>query len=177
MEDPVNRIAIAELFDYVNWAWERIEKTIDEQPEGTFTKEAPGSGWPRLADCCFHSVSAYDGWINGEWGIGDGNYFAESEDPIESWEKFKAYRARCVEAFNTAMKASEDSFSRRRRFEIEPGVVEMMSTGDILANLVLHERGHHGDLNTLFHQLGIRSYIIDYRYFVTRRDEFAVDNG
>ena len=52
---------------------------------------------------------------------------------------------------------------------------EDMSRGDILTNLLLHERGHHGDISTLFHQLGVKGYLLDYRFFVTKRDEFIPD--
>ena len=43
---------------------------------------------------------------------------------------------------------------------------ETMSLGDILANLLLHERGHHGDFTTLFWQLGIEQPALDYRQYV-----------
>ena len=44
-----------------------------------------------------------------------------------------------------------------------------------MRNLVIHERGHHGDLSTLFHTLGVRSFLVDFRYFTTRRADFVMD--
>ena len=38
--------------------------------------------------------------------------------------------------------------------------------GAILANLLLHKRGHHGDFTTLFWQLGIEQPALDYRQYV-----------
>jgi uncharacterized damage-inducible protein DinB len=53
----------------------------------------------------------------------------------------------------------------------------LMSRADILANLVLHERGHHGDLNPLFHQHGVTGYLIDYTFYIAHRDAMVLDDG
>ena len=52
---------------------------------------------------------------------------------------------------------------------------EHMGTAGILANLVPHERGHHGDLHTLFHLHGVQSYFIDYRFFRTQPANLVMD--
>lgn len=171
----MERACIAELLDYVDWAWERIERTIDDLPPRTFGEAVGGSGWPSLAACCFHATSAYDGWIHGEWALGNGEYIATTDEPITAFDDFKEYRRLCMDAARGVLDLDDDAFYGRQRFEIEPGVIEEMSPADVLSNLVLHERGHHGDVNTIFHQLGVRSYIIDYRYFITRPGEFMQD--
>ena len=171
----MQRDALQELFDYTGWAWERIERVIDGLPEGTFGRPVEGSGWPRLADCVTHFTGAYDGWLNGEWALALGELKHPGDEALRDWAAMKAYRAECREMFAEALAAPDDVLYEKRRMELDGGP-EMLSRADILANLVVHERGHHGDLNTLFHQLGVQSYIIDYRYFVSRRDEFAMDD-
>jgi uncharacterized damage-inducible protein DinB len=172
----MQRDAIEELFDYTAWAWERIERVIDRLAVGTFANPVEGSGWPRLFDCVNHFSSAYDGWINGEWALALGEIKYPGDEAASDWPTMKAYRAECREMFRGAVKIDDATLHEKREWDFGDSK-EMLSRGDILANLLIHERGHHGDLNTLFHQLGVKSYIIDYRYFVSRRDEFAVDTS
>jgi uncharacterized damage-inducible protein DinB len=43
------------------------------------------------------------------------------------------------------------------------------SRGELVLHLLLHERGHHGDVTTLFWQLGIEPDIgLDYRFHLGR---------
>ena len=176
------RGAIQELFDYTSWAWERLERVIDGLPDGTYEASAPGSGWPSIAACVTHFVGATDGWLNMEWGgiqVGELSYPAEWPNPVEDWAEMKAYYRRCQGAFRTALEVPDEVLYEKREYRLfeNEDTVELMSRADILTNLVLHERGHHGDLNTLFHQLGIRSYIMDYRYFRTLPERFVMDTS
>ncbi|MEX2080396.1 MAG: DinB family protein [Dehalococcoidia bacterium] len=168
----MDRAAIQELFDYTGWAWDRIERVIDGLPEGTFEKPVPGSGWPAIRDCFEHFVGAYDGWINEGWGLGP--LIHQGPETIATWGKAKAYRRQLREAFRHALAAPDEVLFDEAEYEYGGGP-ETWSRAHMLTNLLLHERGHHGDLNTLFHQLGVQSYIIDYRYFVTKPTEFEMD--
>lgn len=170
----MQRDAIQELFDYTGWAWERIERVIDSLPDGTFAHGLEGSGWPSLFDCVAHFTAAYDGWLNEEWGLALGEVRYPGDEAAANWATMKSYRTECREMFHKALMVDDSTLYAKRRFDFEEGS-ENLSRADILANLVLHERGHHGDLNTLFHQLGVKSYIIDFRHFVSRRGEFAMD--
>jgi len=38
--------------------------------------------------------------------------------------------------------------------------------GDLLANVLLHEREHHGDINTLLYQMGVEVPQTAYRFFL-----------
>lgn len=175
----MNRDAISELFDYTGWAWERIARVIDQQPPDVYAKAVAGSGWPSIAACLTHSVSAYDGWINTDWGqiqAGDMSYPAEWPEPVNDWNQMRAYYLRVRESFRRALNVPDEVLYEKRLYNLE-SIPEQMSRADILANLVIHERGHHGDLNTLFHQLGIRSYFIDFRFFRTLPNEFLLDEG
>jgi uncharacterized damage-inducible protein DinB len=165
----MDRRAIQELFDYTGWAWERIEKRVDSLPDTDYVRPIEGSGWPSLAACLMHVVATYDGWLNGSWG-------RVLSQPICSWGELKAYRGRVREAF-TAQLAVPDRVLLAKRTSDTDDPEEMMSPAEVLTNLALHERGHHGDLNTLFHQLGVRSFHVDYTLFITRPAEFVLDEG
>lgn len=172
----MDRAAIEELYAYTGWAWERIERTIDALPAGAYEGATEASGWPSIAACITHFASAYDGWINGAWalGLGETTYPADYPAPVTSWPSMKAYRQRLRASFRLAFDQPDDVVFTKHPKDYGLGE-ESLSRADILTNLLLHERGHHGDLNTLFHQHGIRSYIIDYRFFVTRNAHFDTD--
>lgn len=174
---PMNRDAIMELFDYTGWAWARIAKVIDDQLSDVYAQPMDGSGWPSLAACLSHSVSAYDGWLNADFGqiqLGDMTYPAEWPANIDDWPAMKAYYERIRESFRRAINVPDETLYATRPYELGVGP-EQMSRADILTNLVLHERGHHGDLNTLFHLHGVQSYFIDYRFFRTAPTQFLQD--
>ncbi|MCL4243067.1 MAG: DinB family protein [Dehalococcoidia bacterium] len=173
----MERDAINELFDYTGWAWERIARTIDEQLAEAYAKPMKGSGWPSIAACLSHSISAYDGWLNGEWGqirAGELSYPAEWPKPVDDWPAMKAYHARVRESFRRVLDVPDDVLYQELTINDGFGP-EQMSRADILANLVIHERGHHGDLNALFHLHGVKGYYIDYRFFRTLPERFVLD--
>ena len=178
----MKRDAITELFDYTGWAWERFERVIDALPESTYASPVAGSGWPSIAACMTHFVAAYDGWINHEFGglnMGQTTYPGAFPEPVNSWPDMKSYYGRCRDSFRGAMALPDDDFYAKKTYHLLDNAgdpAEELSPADILANLVIHERGHHGDLNTLFHQLGVRSFIVDFRYFTTRRADFVTDD-
>jgi uncharacterized damage-inducible protein DinB len=45
------------------------------------------------------------------------------------------------------------------------------SPAEIFVQVFLHEREHHGDLNTLLYQLGIEPLIVGYRFSLGDRRE------
>ena len=173
----MKRDALEELFDYTGWAWDRLAGVIDELPATQFGAAVAGSGWPSLSACFGHVVGAYDGWMNGERALGLGSLSYPGAHALQSWAAMRGYRRHCRESFRRALAVEDSVLYEKRAMDFGEESPELLSRADILANLLLHERGHHGDLNTLFHQLGIRSYIIDYRFFVSRRDEFALDKS
>lgn len=176
----MQRDAIAELFDYIGWAWERIERLIDEHRDA-YAAPVPGSGWPSIAACLTHAVGAYDGWLNGPWagiGITEMSYPGEWPNPIDDWDAMKEYHARVREAFQRLLDSPDEVlYERNIREEGSPPESLPMSRADVLTNLVLHERGHHGDISTLFHAHGITGFFVDYTFYRILPKEFVPDDG
>lgn len=170
----MDRNAIEELFAYTGFAWDRIARVIDTLPSGQFSARIAGSGWPALRDCFEHWVAAYDGWINGRWALGLGIMTYPGTDSLHTWEQMRSYRTQTREAFRSALECPDDLLYAKREYRFDD-TSELLSRADILTNLLLHERGHHGDLSTMFHQLGVRSFYVDYRYFVSRPRDFVMD--
>ncbi len=84
---------------------------------------------------------------------------------LASWADVERYREQVRERFREMLECDDDDLYRQRDIDVD-GETVSYSHGEILANLLLHERGHHGDISTLFYQLGIDMPNIDYRFFV-----------
>ncbi len=169
----MDRKALEELYSYTDFSWARHAKVMEELPPGQFATPVPGSGWPSLRDCFSHFVQAYDGWINGHWGLGLGEMSRPKD--LTTWDEMAAYRVRGREAFRKALDCPDEVLYEKRTFDWGDGETEHLARGDILGNLLMHERGHHGDISTLLHTLGIKSPIVDYRFFVSFPDRFIYD--
>ena len=48
------------------------------------------------------------------------------------------------------------------------------SRADILVHVLIHERQHHGDLNTLLYQHGIEPPVVEYRFSLPDRGGLAM---
>ena len=51
---------------------------------------------------------------------------------------------------------------------------QMVSPAHVLGHILLHERGHHGDISTVFSQLGAEPPNVDYlvyRFFQSRKQQ------
>ncbi len=63
---------------------------------------------------------------------------------------------------------SDEELQEIRTFDID-GEKIPYSYGELLAHVALHERGHHGDVTTLFSQLGIEAdAAFEYRFLLGR---------
>lgn len=161
----MNRADIERLFAFTDYGWSRYEETIRPLGDGTLTKPAPGSGWPALRDALAHINWAYIRWLTNPYGTTD-----EPKDRVNSWAELAAYRSRvrdhAREYFDSL---DDDELSTPRKMDID-GEPILYSPGEILAHVMLHERQHHGDLNTLLYQLGVDIPIVEYRFSLPERD-------
>lgn len=162
----LKRDVLEELYDYTGFAWAMIAQAIAGMPTGDLTRAAPGSGWPDLRAALMHVTGSYDYWLHKELGL------APVIDPaprtMTSWEAFEHYRESTRATFRRALDETVDAklyelFSKVYDEEDDP---ETLSVADIMTNLLLHERGHHGDISTLFYQLGAKPPFLDYRMYV-----------
>jgi DinB superfamily len=107
------------------------------------TKPAPGSGWPALRDALAHINWAYVRWL--------ADPFATTDEPAEratSWDELDAIRRRVRDhARGYLYSLDDDKLSTPREMNVD-GRRLLYSPGEILVHVMLHERQHHGDLNT-----------------------------
>jgi len=134
------------------------------------TRPAPGSGWPALRDCLGHIVLAYQRWCSGlpERKTLEMDRF----DPgaIATWDELAGYRSSARAELQSFLDSlSDEELVKVQDFDIDGDTIRY-SYAELLTHLLLHERGHHGDVNTLFYQLGLETPMLEYRFHLGRFD-------
>ena len=162
----MDRSAIQDLYSHLDFVWRQIIETVAGAGEDAFTRPAPGSGWPALRDCLAHIVFGYDRWIA-----------IMTAQPMKGWAnvasalpEIDAARSLAREEIDSLLgRLSDEQLQQMREFEID-GEKMPYRCAELLTHLALHERGHHGDVTTLFWQLGIDAdTALEYRFYLGRK--------
>jgi uncharacterized damage-inducible protein DinB len=178
----MERDAIEELYAYTGFQWDRLARVMESLPSEDFTKAVEGSGWPSLQKAFIHVLYAYDDWINHEeWGLGLGKSSVQDVDSwdelyqrIATWDDVKAFREATRANFREALEVPDEELFAKRTWELEFGPEEL-TRADVLTNLLVHEIAHRGDISTLFHQLGLKHLLLDYRFFISKPNDYLPD--
>jgi uncharacterized damage-inducible protein DinB len=160
----MDRAAIEALFAFTEYSWREHERVIRPLGDEVLTQPAAGSGWPALRDALAHIVWAYVRWLADPAGTTD-----EPVERIDSWDDLEEYRRRVRDHAREYLDSLDDGeLSTPREMNVD-GETLVYSPADILVHVLLHERQHHGDLNTLLYQLGIEIPIVEYRFSLPER--------
>jgi len=162
----VDHPAIEELFAYTDWTWRQYEARIHPLGDEALVRHVPGSGWPALRDALAHVNWGYDRWL------ADPARTSEIPvEPVNSWSDAEAFRHRVRNRFREYLDSlSEQELTTPREMNID-GAQMSYAPADILTLLLLHEREHHGDINTLLYQLGVEPPQTSYRFFLLESRE------
>jgi uncharacterized damage-inducible protein DinB len=165
----LRRDALEELYDYTAFAWDAYAAIFRALAPQMIREPASGSGWPALKDALVHVVECYDGWLNYVLERGPFVYPAVKAT-LDSWDAIDGYRRQVRATLRKLLdEMPDEELYRTFTREYDAGKPETMSVADIAANLLVHERGHHGDFNTLLYQLGQPQPAVDYRQFAITR--------
>jgi uncharacterized damage-inducible protein DinB len=165
-----DRDALRELFEYAEFTWNSYGRTLAKLPDDAFTREIPGSGWADLRHALFHVALAWDGWAYERFGL----TLPELEhQDVANWNELTEHRTRVRSLMRRALDETDDETLAARNVPMweDTPARQLVSIGDVLAHVLLHERGHHGDISTLFSQLGAEPPNMDYliyRFFKSR---------
>jgi uncharacterized damage-inducible protein DinB len=160
----MDRTAIEELFAFTDYSWREHRQAIRPLGDDVLTKAAPGSGWPALRDALSHINWAYVRWL------ADPDATSDSEvEAVSSWDELENYRRRVRDKARTYLDSLSDSQLTARRPMNVDGDILSYSPAEIFTHVLLHERQHHGDLNTLLFQLGVEPPIVEYRFMLGDR--------
>lgn len=160
----MDRVAVESLYAFTDYSWRKYGETIRPLGDGALTRPAPGSGWPALADALAHINWAYVRWLADPAGTTD-----EPVEPVTSWDELEAYRGRVRGHAREYLGSLDDGeLVTPREMDVD-GETLSYSPADIFVHVLLHERQHHGDLNTLLYQLGVEIPMVEYRFSLPER--------
>jgi uncharacterized damage-inducible protein DinB len=155
------RESLQDLIDYTTFTWAAYGRAVRALPADAFTSTVPGSGWPSLRHALFHLAGGWDEWLRDRAGADDPlDLVPES---IASWDELQGHREKVRGWLQRVLDETSDDDLSARTFETGEGAAAIKSSvGDILTHILMHERGHHGDISTILSQLGAGSPNIDY---------------
>jgi len=159
----MNRDALLELFDYTTFTWATYGKAMQQLPPDAFLRPIEGSGWASLRQPLFHIAAGWDEWICELTGAEPQTI--ESAD-VTTWEELEAIRSKMRPLLLRIIEETPDE----ELHSTTDVTVGGRSRSDIIAHILLHERGHHGDVSTLLSALGAEVPMSDYLVYAWFRD-------
>jgi uncharacterized damage-inducible protein DinB len=160
----VDRAAIGDLFAFIDYSWGEYAEAVRPLGSDMLVKAAPGSGWPALRDALVHINWGYVRWLTDPAGTS-----AIEPEQINTWDELDDYRRRVRGRSRDYFDSLSDEVLMAPREMNIDGQMMRYSPADIFTHVLLHERQHHGDLNTLLYQLGIEHPIVEYRFSLPDR--------
>ena len=166
-----NRDGLLALYDYTEFTWQTYANAIGQLPPEALRRPVEGSGWPSLDKALFHIAAGWDGWLRDRAGATDA---LPSDGDAHTWDDIAAIRTRTRGWMRAVLGAATDGDLAAPTELMSPGTAaEWRATpGQVLAHILLHERGHHGDITTLIAALGgtpaASDYLV-YRFFEQRK--------
>jgi uncharacterized damage-inducible protein DinB len=146
----MNRDALLELFDFTTFTWATYGRAMQQLPPDAFVRTIEGSGWTSLKQPLFHIAAGWDEWICELTGAEPQTI--ECAD-VTTWEALEAIRSKMRPLLLRIIEETPDE-----------------ELSDIIAHILLHERGHHGDVTTLLSALGADVPMSDYLVYAWFRD-------
>lgn len=163
----MNKADLLDLYDFTGYAWERIRAVVPEDAD--LVRVAPGSGWPALRNCLGHVVLAYERWLPAITELRTGELPALGDDDFRGWAPLDRHRERVRSTLRAAIVDTPEAELTGLRDVNVDGRIVRYSRAELILHLLLHERGHHGDVTTLLWQLGRGDEtVLEYRFHLGR---------
>ena len=160
----VDRAAVEDLWRFTEYSWTAYEEAIRPAGDELLVTPAPGSGWPALRDALVHICWAYVRWLHSPLATTD-----TPPERVETWAALNDYRARVRGHARRYLESLDDETLNTPRTMTVDGEPRRYSPAEVLAHTMLHERQHHGELNTLLSQLGREIPLVEFRFSLPDR--------
>jgi uncharacterized damage-inducible protein DinB len=169
---PHDRPSLIDLYDYTTFTWAAYGRAVATLPQEKLAEPIPGSGWQSLRHLLFHIALAWDGWLVERLGLNEP--LDATPEAITSWDDVGEHRQRARGWLRRVIAETPDEELSAPSLVFSAGTPTetRASVADVIAHILLHERGHHGDVTTLLHTLGATPPSVDYLvylYFKQRR--------
>jgi uncharacterized damage-inducible protein DinB len=163
----VQKADLLDLFEYTGFAWDQFREAVPDDAQ--LARVAPGSGWPALRNCLGHMVLAYERWVPAIIELKTGPLPELADGDFVTWAQIQAHRERVRSRLRNALESwSDRELAVVHEVNVDGDAVRY-SRAELVLHLLLHERGHHGDVTTLFWQLGIGADTsLEYRFHLRR---------
>lgn len=164
----MDKAALQDLVAYTDWAWDQIRSVIPD--DESLSAIAAGSGWPALRNCLGHIILAYDRWVPAIVDLKTRPLPQIAPGDFLTWPQVDADRRRTRGALASHLEAwTAADLCEPHEVDVD-GERIRYSRGELITHLLLHERGHHGDVTTLLWQLGLDSETpLEYRFHLARQ--------
>jgi uncharacterized damage-inducible protein DinB len=167
----MDRDALNELFDYTAFTWESYGRALKTLPPDALARPLD-TGWPTLRDVLFHVAAGWDGWLRDRLGLDDP--LDATPESLATWDDAQALRAKVRGWLRRVIDEAPDDVLRAKTDPMGEGALAttLVSPADVLTHILLHERGHHGDVTTALSQLGAQigpSDFLVYEWFRQQR--------
>ncbi|MBI5285894.1 MAG: DinB family protein [Chloroflexi bacterium] len=170
-----DRPALAELYGYTDFTWAVYGKLVEQLAPGRLTAPVEGSGWPSLAAALRHLLRVYDLWLHERFGAGQ--VVVANVEGVASWEALQDWRTKVRATMRRMLdSASDQELPDPRQADWRSSVhwrSSLKTPSDVVAHVLLHERGHHGDVSTLFFALGVAMPTTDYGVYLYFKGQSA----
>lgn len=167
-----DRDALSDLFDYTTFTWESYRRTLDRLPPETLTRPLEDAAWPDIAHLLFHLAAAWDDFLRDSLGLADEIDWTAGS--VETWADLQQVRDRVRGWLRRLIDETPDEqLHAPRTHERWANASMSASLAEVLAHILLHERGHHGDVATALTRLGARAPDVDYLVYVWFRNRHS----
>jgi uncharacterized damage-inducible protein DinB len=161
--------SLTRLFDYNEWAWQRVFVRLAEVPGVEYHRERPFF-WGSLHGLAAHCYAAdYVWWerLHGRMpgGLPGADNFGSFAEIQQAWEPQRAQWRDFV-----ATLAPQD-LTQHLRFRDTQGNAYALALEDLLRHLINHATEHRSQMTPTLYQLGYATEPLDYVYFARQRDE------
>jgi uncharacterized damage-inducible protein DinB len=130
-------------------------------PPDTLARPIDG-GWTSLRDVLFHIAAGWDGWLRDRVGADDP--LDETPESMATWGDLERVRVKVRGWLRSVIEQTPDDVLQAKADPMGEGALAgtLVSVSDVLTHILMHERGHHGDVTTALSQLGATIPPMDY---------------
>lgn len=158
--------AVLRMFEYNEWAWQRVFPSLAALPEKEYFVERPFF-WHSLHGLAVHSFGADWIWLQRCQGVSPSDLPARESvvdlaDLHSQWDPVRADLRAWV------AQRAEEEFAQEIRYTDTAGKPYILSLDDLLRHVMNHATEHRSQMTPALFQLGQPTEPLDYLYFARR---------
>ncbi len=147
------------LYDYNEWANERVIRMLRSLPEADYVREM-GGGWPSIRATLVHVAGATDAWA-GRFA-GKDVLVLPKESDLPGLEDAAALLVAAQRKHRELLKTfTPEKLAAPFRWKNLAGEVRTAPTGVVVRHVVNHQTYHRGQISAMVRRLGVKPVSTD----------------